>query len=139
EYDKASELLDPYIAKDPNNGQVYFLKGIILDQQGKTDEAKALYKKAIELDENNSNALFQYAYKLCQEADAIDQNEGANVSQADYDKFCQERTFPLYREAAGYLEKAYQINENLTDCLTLLRSIYYKIGDETNLERVRAM
>lgn len=139
EYDKASELLDPYIAKDPNNGQVYFLKGIILDQQGKTDEAKALYKKAIELDENNSNALFQYAYKLCQEADAIDQNEGANVSQADYDKFCQERTFPLYREAAGYLEKAYQINENLTDCLTLLRSIYYKVGDEANLERVRAM
>lgn len=139
EYDKASELLDPYLAKDPNNGQVYFLKGIILDQQNKNDEAKALYKKAIELDGNNANALFQYAYKLCQEADAIDQNEGANVSQAEYDKFCQEKTFPLYREAAGYLEKAYQINENLTDCLTLLRSIYYKIGDETNLERIKAM
>ena len=139
EYDKASELLEPYIAKDPNNGQVYFLKGIILDQQGKSDEAKALYKKAIDLDANNANALFQYAYKLCQEADAIDQNEGANVSQAEYEKFCQERTFTLYREAAGYLEKAYQINENLTDCLTLLRSIYYKVGDEANLERVRAM
>lgn len=139
EYDKASELLDPYIAKDPNNGQVYFLKGVIADQQGKNDEAKALYKKAIELDANNANALFQYAYKLCQDADAIDQNEGANVSQADYDKFCQEKTFPLYREAAGYLEKAYQINENLTDCLTLLRSIYYKVGDEQNLERVRQM
>lgn len=139
EYDKASELLDPYIAKDPNNGQVYFLKGIILDQQDKADEAKALYKKAIDLDGNNANALFQYAYKLCQEADAIDQNEGADISQADYEKFCQERTFPLYREAAGYLEKAYQVNESLTDCLTLLRSIYYKIGDETNLERVKAM
>lgn len=139
EYDKASALLDPYIAKDPNNGQVYFLKGIIADQQNKTDEAKALYKKAIDLDANNANALFQYAYKLCQEADAIDQNEGANVSQAEYEKFCQEKTFPLYREAAGYLEKAYELNENLTDCLTLLRSIYYKVGDETNLERVRAM
>lgn len=139
EYDKASELLDPYIAKDPNNGQVYFLKGVILDQQDKAAEAKALYKKAIELDANNANALFQYAYKLCQEADAIDQNEGANVSQSEYEKFCQEKTFPLYREAAQYLEKAYQINENMTDCLTLLRSIYYKVGDEANLERVKAM
>ncbi len=139
QYDKASELLEPYIAKDPNNGQVYFLKGIIADQQGKTDEAKALYKKAIDLDGNNANAMFQYAYKLCQEADAIDQNEGANVSQAQYEKFCQEKTFPIYRDAAGYLEKAYQLNENLTDCLTLLRSIYYKIGDEANLERVKSM
>jgi len=139
EYDKASALLDPYIVKDPNNGQVYFLKGIIADQQNKMEEAKALYKKAIDLDANNANALFQYAYKLCQEADAIDQNEGANVPQSEYDKFCQEKTFPLYREAAGYLEKAYQINDNLTDCLTLLRSIYYKVGDEANLERVRAM
>lgn len=139
EYDQASALLEPFIAQDPNNGQVYFLKGIIADQQNKFDEAKALYKKAIDLDATNSNALFQYAYKLCQEADAIDQNEGANVSQADYEKFCQERTFPLYREAAGYLEKAYELNENLTDCLTLLRSIYYKIGDEANLERVKSM
>jgi tetratricopeptide (TPR) repeat protein len=139
EYDKASELLEPFIAKDPNNGQIYFLKGIIADQQSKPEEAKALYKKAIDLDPENSGALFQYAYKLCQEADAIDQNEGANVSQADYEKFCQEKTFPIYREAAGYLEKAYQINENLSDCLTLLRSIYYKLGDEANLERVKSM
>jgi tetratricopeptide (TPR) repeat protein len=139
EYDKASELLEPFIAKDPYNGQIYFLKGIIADQQGKAEESKALYKKAIDLDPENSGALFQYAYKLCQDADAIDQNEGANVSQADYEKFCQEKTFPIYREAAGYLEKAYQINENLTDCLTLLRSIYYKVGDEANLERVKSM
>ncbi len=139
EYDKASELLEPFIANDPYNGQIYFLKGIIADQQGKAEESKALYKKAIDLDPENSGALFQYAYKLCQDADAIDQNEGANVSQADYEKFCQEKTFPIYREAAGYLEKAYQINESLSDCLTLLRSIYYKLGDEANLERIKSM
>lgn len=138
-YDAALELLEPYIAAEPQNGQLYFLKGVIVDQKGNAAEAKDLYKKAIELDANNSRALFQYAYKLCQEADAIDQNEGANVSQAEYAKFCEEKTFPLYRDAAQYLEKAYQIDENLTDCLTLLRSIYYKLGDETNLERVKAM
>lgn len=139
EYDKASELLDPYIAKDPTNGQVYFLKGVIVDQQGKADEAKKLYKQAIDIDPTNANALFQYAYKLCQEADAIDQNEGVNISQAEYEKFCKERTFPLYLEAAGYLEKAYECNENLSDCLVLLRSIYYKVGDEANLERIKSM
>ncbi len=139
EYDKASELLDPYIAKDPSNGQVYFLKGVIVDQQGKADEAKKLYKQAIDIDPTNANALFQYAYKLCQEADAIDQNEGVNITQAEYEKFCKERTFPLYLEAASYLEKAYECNENLSDCLVLLRSIYYKVGDEANLERIKSM
>lgn len=139
EYDKASELLDPYIAKDPSNGQVYFLKGVIVDQQGKADEAKKLYKQAIDIDPTNANALFQYAYKLCQEADAIDQNEGVNITQAEYEKFCKERTFPIYLEAASYLEKAYECNENLSDCLVLLRSIYYKVGDEANLERIKSM
>lgn len=135
----ASKLLEPYLEKDPNNGQVYFLKGVIADQEGKRDDAKTFYKKAIELDSQNANALFQYAYKICEDADAIDQKEGANISQAEYDKFCKERTFPLYREAAQYLEKAFEINENLTDCLTLLRSIYYKLGDEENLNRVKAL
>lgn len=139
DYDAALALLAPYIEKEPNNSQLYFLQGVIMDQKGNMAEAKALYKKAIDLDANNARALFQYAYKLCQEADAIDQNEGANVSQAEYAKFCEERTNPLYREAAADLEKAYQLDENLTDCLTLLRSIYYKLNDETNLERVKAM
>ena len=139
DYASAEKLLDPFLEKDPNNGQVYFLKGIIYDQQGKSAEAKDLYKKAIDLDEKNANALFQYAYKLCVEADELDQKEGANISQAEYVKFCQERTFPLYREAAGYLEKAFQIDESLSDCLTLLRSIYYTLGDEENLNRVKTM
>lgn len=139
DYEKAGELLAPYAEKDPNNSQIYYLQGVIADAQDKSDEAKALYKKAIDLDPNNASALFYYAYKICQDADALDQNEGANVSQAEYDKFCQEKTFPMYREAAGYLEKAYQLNENLSDCLTLLRSIYYRLGDAANLERVKAM
>lgn len=138
-YAKAEELLAPYLAKDPNNAQLYFLKGVIADQQDKGEEATADYKKAIELDANNANALFQYAYKLCLQADELDQAEGANVSQAEYKKFQEEKTFPLYREAAGYLEKAYSINENLSDCLTLLRNIYYQLGDDANLERVKTM
>lgn len=139
DYDGALAFLDPYIQAEPNNGPLYYLKGVIMEQKGNNAEAKEMYRKAIDLDATNSNALFRYAVKICEEADAIDQNEGANVSQSEYAKFCQERTFPLYREAAQYLEKAYQLNENLTDCLTLLRSIYYKIGDEENLKRVQEM
>ena len=46
---------------------------------------------------------------------------------------------PLYREAAGYLEQAYKLNEELDDARTLLRGIYYKLNDEENLKRVEAM
>lgn len=139
DYDGALTFLDPYIQAEPSNGALYYLKGVIMEQKGDNAQAKQMYSKAIEFDANNANALFRYALKICEEADALDQNESTNMTQAEYDKFCQERTFPMYREAAQYLEKAFQVDENLTDCLTLLRSIYYKLNDEANLKRVNEM
>ncbi|MDE6628230.1 MAG: hypothetical protein K2K36_02545, partial [Muribaculaceae bacterium] len=139
EYNKADALIDKYIAEDPNNAQLYFVKGVLLDSEEKPAESMAVYKKALELDPNNANVLMQYGYKLYQQACDRDQNESANMSNEQYNAFRANTIDPMLKEAAGYLEKAYELDDNLSDARQVLRSIYYNLKDEDNLKRVEAM
>lgn len=139
EYAKADALIDKYIAEDPNNAQLYFVKGVLCDSEGNAEASMEAYKKAIALDEKNANALMQYGYKLYQRACDIDQNEGGNLSNAQYNEFRATKVDPLLKEAAGYLEKAYEIDDTMSDARQVLRSIYYNLNDEENLKRVEAM
>ena len=139
QYTEANELIDKYIQSTPNDSQLYFLKAILCDAEGKTPECLTNLRKAIELDDNNARALLQLGYQLCKQGDAIDENEAGGLSNADYARLQQEKIFPLYKEASQYLEKAYQLDNNLDDARTMLRGIYYKLNDEENLKRVEAM
>lgn len=139
EYAKADALIDKYIAEDPGNAQLYFVKGVLCDSEGKPEASVEAYKKAIELDPNNASALMQYGYKLYQQACDIDQNEGGNMSNQEYNNFRATKVDPLLKEAAGYLEKAYEIDDTMSDARQVLRSIYYNLNDEENLKRVENM
>lgn len=139
EYAKADALIDKYIAEDPSNAQLYFVKGVISDAEGNAEASLAAYKKAIELDDKNAQALMQYGYKIYQRACDMDQNETANMSNAEYKTFRDTKVDPLLREAATYLEKAYTIDDELSDARSVLRSIYYNLNDEENLKRIEAM
>ena len=77
-----------------------------------------------------------YGAKLCEKANKIAEEESKDITQAQYDKINNEKIFPLYREAATYLEKAYSLNNDLKATLNVLRSIYYQLKDETNMQRI---
>ena len=123
----------------PNNAQLYFVKGVVCDAEGNAAASMEAYKKALSLDDKNANALMQYGYKLYQKACDMDQNESANMTNSQYNEFRNTKVDPLLREAATYLEKAYEIDENMSDARSVLRSIYYNLNDEENLKRVESM
>ena len=139
EYAKANALIDKYISEDPNNAQLYFVKGVVCDAEGKTEASMEAYKKALTLDDKNANALMQYGYKLYQKACDMDQNESANMTNSQYNEFRDTKVDPLLKEAATYLEKAYELDENMSDARSVLRSIFYNLNDEENLKRVENM
>ncbi len=139
EYAKANALIDKYIAEDPNNAQLYFVKGVVCDAEGNAAASMEAYKQAMTLDDKNANALMQYGYKLYQKACDMDQNESANMTNSQYNDFRNTKVDPILREAAVYLEKAYELDENMSDARSVLRSIYYNLNDEENLKRVENM
>ncbi len=135
EYDQAFTIIDEAIANDPNNAQYFVVKGILLSETDKKNEAKDLFKKAIAIDEHNSMALYQYGRSLCEEAYAL--GEVAPTSPAESEVFFNEKIKPLFIEAADYLERAYNVDNNNTDALRYLENAYYNLKDEAKLQDVQ--
>lgn len=139
QYDEAMAMLQHYIQADPNNAQLYYVRGVIYDTQDKPEEAMADYKKSLELAPENANALFNYGRTIYNKAIILsDSDEISQLPAAEYNKALEEKVYPLFREAAGYLEKSYGLDEEnmASKVLPLLRNIYYNLKDDANLKRV---
>ena len=134
-FDKAFEIINGAIAKDPNNAQYYNIQGVLYENVDKRPEAIAAYKKATELDPENANALYNYGRQLCESAYAL--NDAAPTSQREYEAYKAEKIVPLFQQAVDILEKAYTVNPGNTDVLKYVENVYYNLGDEAKLNDVR--
>lgn len=137
EFDKAFAAIDQAIATDPNNSQYYFVKGVLYDNQEKKAEAKAMFKKAIDLNPENGAALTQYGAALCQEAYALSDAAPATMTVAESQKYYDEKLKPLFEEAAVYLEKAWQLDNDNIDALRYLDNVYYNLHDEAKQNEIQ--
>ncbi len=136
DYDKAFSMIDEAIANSPDNAQYYVVKGILYDNQDKKADAKAMFKKAIEIDENNAMAQMQYGRALCEEAYKL--SDAAPTSPAESEAYYNEKIVPIFKEAADYLEKAWNIDNNNTDALRYLENVYYNLHDDAMLKDVES-
>lgn len=136
DFDKAFTTIDQAIAANPDNAQYYVVKGILYENQKNRAEAKAMFEKAIALDNQNSMALYNYGRSLCEEAYAL--SDSAPTSPAESEKFYNEKLVPLFKQAADYLERAWNIDNNNTDALQYLENVYYNLHDEAMYKDVQS-
>lgn len=132
---EAETMLNAAIAAEPTNGAYYLSLGVLQENQEKPEESLATYKKAVEMAPDNAYANYYYGRAILQKYDRLDQAAGS-MSQAEYNKYAFETLRPMLKEAAGYLEKAYALDNDLTDPLRYLKNIYYVLDDGENLKRV---
>lgn len=135
EFDKAFTTIDAAIASDPNNSQYYFVKGVLYDNMDKKADAKAMFAKAVELNGENVQALTQYGAAICQEAYAL--SDQAPTSVAESQAYFDQKIKPLFEEAAIYLEKAWQLDNDNNDALRYLDNIYYNLRDEKKQAEIK--
>lgn len=135
EFDKAFTTIDAAIASDPNNSQYYFVKGVLYDNMDKKADAKAMFAKAVELNGENVQALTQYGAALCQEAYTL--SDQAPTSVAESQAYFDQKIKPLFEEAAIYLEKAWQLDNDNNDALRYLDNIYYNLRDEKKQAEIK--
>ncbi len=132
DYQKAFDAINEAIAANPENAQYHMVLGVIYDNDGKRAEAKKAYAKAIELDPYSKDALFNYGKALCEDAYEISDKAPSDPTQIE--AYFNENIRPLFNEAADYLERAYNIDENYTIALKYLENVYYNLKDEEKLK-----
>ena len=137
-YDEAMNFLQTAIQNNPNNGTNYYLIGVLYDDKGDKVKAQESFKKAVEIEPENAMANFSYGTSLIQEYERLDEKTG-NMSQAEYNKYKVESMNPLLKQASVYLEKAYQLDNEMRNALINLKIVYYNLNDGENLQRVEKL
>ncbi|MDA9070864.1 tetratricopeptide repeat protein [bacterium] len=120
---KYGELMELAINIDPTNPQLFFNLGVISFDQGKIEEAKKNYEKAIELKEDYGDAYLNLAVVIMNQEKAIVDEMNNNLS--DFDKYdeLQEKQRGVHREALPYLEKADKYSRSI-NTVQFLMNIY---------------
>jgi tetratricopeptide (TPR) repeat protein len=134
----AIEKINKAIAADPNNSNLYAVRGGIYDREKKSDLAMADYKKAIELDPKNFDAQYNmgiYNYNLAAplytKASKMDLNTYKVKGKA------VEAEGKKYFEASiPYFERALELNPNDQGSLFALQKVYARLNRPADAKRM---
>jgi len=120
---KYGELMEEAISVDPNNPQLFFNLGVISFNQGKVEEARKNYEKAIELQEDYGDAYLNLAIVIMDQEKAIVDEMNQNLS--DFDKYDEllEKQKGVHKQALPYLEKADKYSRSI-NTVQFLMNIY---------------
>jgi len=132
DYSGANDLIDEAVAANPNDDELFNLKGLIIESRDDIYEAFPYYQRCIELNDSNASGLFnvgRYFYNKAMET---------RQKSSFYGKRLANLVNPIYREALPYLEKSYAINPKNPDLINALRDIYYKLGEADKLQAIES-
>lgn len=132
--------LDEEIAKDPQNKMAWALKGEMLMNSEKWDEAVEAYKKAVEIDPNFAQVIFNIGISLNSKANAL-KDQLANKNTGRLSAADNEKVVNVLNESKGYLEKLKEMdpNQEKTNWAYPLYQIYYSLGDEAKAAEMQQL
>lgn len=128
-YDEVVRRIDEAIAHDPNNAKLYHTKAYIFEYEDNKAQAAELYNKAIQLDPNYGQAIFDYVRVLYNIAGELEDA----AQGAEYQKVRRENE-AKYKEMKDLLGRA-KANVGDNDELDykidqVLELVKYKLGEE---------
>jgi tetratricopeptide (TPR) repeat protein len=139
ETEKAFNYINLAIEKNPNDPQFYVIKGTLLEEMKRKEDAKNEYEKALEIDPENFDANYSMgAFYYNSAVDTLDWAE-ENVPINEFAKMNEykEISNSLFGNALPYLEKSYSQQPTNLNVLNTLRTIYYRLGKMEEFEKVR--
>ena len=126
--DMALEYLAKAIEHEPNNSQYYFVQGSLLEKIGKSDEGKASYEKAIEINPNYFDPWLNLGVQVYNKA--VEMSKAANDIPAnkpkEYDAAIA-AAFEQMNKAVPYFEKALSVKPDDVYTMQALKECYYKL------------
>jgi len=128
---KQISKIEGAIAKDPTNKTLYFVSGVAYSANKDFVKAENAYKKALELDANYSDAIYNLAIIYINRGNdyIIEANKLPNTKAAEVKYNALKKNFiDELGKSAPLLEKARELNPKDANTLTTLREVYVKLN-----------
>ncbi len=139
---KFKELMAEAAAVDPENPDLHYNIGVINMEQNNIEEARASYRKALEINPGYTNAQLNLSTTYVNEGNGlIDEMNSLGNSRKDiarYDELKAKKD-SLFKEGAGVLEEALKTNPDNQGILNQLKNIYGAMGDNENFMRLKKL
>lgn len=136
--EEAKKNLVLAIEKDPENKILHFALGTINDKMGDVGGAIASYERAIEIDGNYFDALynlgafhFNSAVGMVNDANEIPPSQSSKYAAAI------EEANATFDKSLPYLEKALEIKPEDIDTLNSLKNAYARVGNDDKYSEVK--
>ncbi|NKI31966.1 tetratricopeptide repeat protein [Croceivirga thetidis] len=142
--DKFKEIMGQAAVMAPDNPDLHYNVGVINMEQGNMEEARAAYKRALEIDPNYINATLNLSTSYVNEGnnliDTMNElalsNKRADIAKYDELKAQKDN---LFKEGAAILEAALKTTPEKESVLEQLRNIYGALGDNENFMRIKKL
>lgn len=139
---KFKELMEKAASMAPDNPDLLYNIGVISMEQGNLEEARAAYRKVLEIDPSYVNAQLNLSTSYVNEGNSlIDEMNSLGTSRADtarYDELKQKKD-DLFVEGSKVLEEALKMNPGNEGVLSQLKNIYGALGDNENFMRIKKL
>jgi tetratricopeptide (TPR) repeat protein len=137
DFDAAERNLQLAIDKEPDNKQLYFSLGVVYDNLDNDDKAIEAYEKAIEVDENYFDALynlgalyFNKGVEMNNVANEIQDNKKYEAARAEAKK--------VFEQSKPFLERAHELDETDKGALVSLTQLYALLGENDKYTVIKA-
>jgi tetratricopeptide (TPR) repeat protein len=140
--DKFKTLMAEAADMAPDNPDLHYNIGVINMEQGNLEEARASYKRALEINPGYTNAQLNLSTTYVNEGNGfIDEMNSLGNSKADIARYeeLKEKKDDLFNQGANVLEEALKSNPDNQGILTQLKNIYGAMGDNDNFMRVKKL
>ena len=126
----------PYVQKgienDPNNPELWSGLGRVYDKLGDNQKALEAFGKAVGLTPDDFNANFNYALMVVRSADNMTTEfNGKSFTSREERDAEMAKLNAEYAKALAPLEKAHSINPEEPITVELLKSLYFRLRDES--------
>ncbi|MBR5813896.1 MAG: hypothetical protein IKY37_05540 [Bacteroidaceae bacterium] len=139
--DQMTAFADEMIASDPENPLFFFVKGMVLQESGKTAEAVEWYKKTLAKDPNYEGALANLGICYTVLAQEYSQKSAStNIKDKAQIKKDKEIINGYFQEALPLYEKLRKLQPNKTELwITGLSNCYYNLNMDKELKEIESL
>lgn len=127
---EAMTKMQSAVDKDPKNKMLHYNLGVLQEQSGDKVNAEKSYMKALEVDANYFDALYNLGamyYNTAAEKLSIANKMDFGTYQKEGKKV-EDEAKGLFNKALPYFEKAHQIDPKNMETMESLKTIYVKVG-----------
>jgi tetratricopeptide (TPR) repeat protein len=139
-FEEAEQKLTKAISQEADNPILYYNRAYLYEQMEREEDAIENYKKAIELDPDYFDAVFNLAAFYYNEAAEVLQ-EANDMDLEEYEKRgeeIEEQAKSFFERALPYLEKSKEIKPDDQKVLTTLQTVYTRLGMNEKAEALES-